>query len=676
MSITLAKRSGIVIISLQTHFFSKFINNKEKSALIIKIINMKKVLIASGVAVLAFAMIAGAQGYTFNSNLTVGSTGADVVALQTALMAAGHNIPAIASGAAAKGYFGSQTKTAVQAYQASKSIPTTGFVGPMTRGALNGGALAVSNCLSGWTSVSYQGAQVCLPPGYTLPGSTPVGTNPTPAPGVVSTPGAEGTLSVTQSNAGVSSTVYEGQTMAAILGFDVEAKNSDILVQRVKLDLGTETKIYNKIYSKVYLVDGNTVLSSLDLNSSTVVKDGSRYTVTFSGFSALVSKNTKKNLTVKVDVRPSIDSTDLSSNYTITLWTTQAVRGVDGAGIDQYAGTSAITKTINVDGSLAESATLKISTNTATQKTVDVVAAEGSDETQYSKLPVLTFDLKAEKDSVMIKDLTVDITKSGTGGATASSTVYLYEGSTEIDNASYSSGSALFSDIDLTVNKDSTRTFTVMVDVDGANGTVSQIAADVDTADVVSENMAGDSITESGSATGETMYVRNLGPIFALVSKSATRTSLSSNDTSGIATSTGTGKFSLTIKAVGGDISFGSAASTTPAFATTSTTVASVYRNSVANGTVAANTAGGTTAKVSYSTPSSGVTVSGETWTLQEGNTVTLDVEYQVTVAGSEANSYAFQMNGVRWYTTTTGQQTSTSMTDKADWRTSSVSLP
>lgn len=624
---------------------------------------MKKVLIASGVALFAIASIAGAQGYTFNTNLTVGSTGADVVALQTWLIANGYSIPSIASGAASKGYFGSQTQTAVKAYQTAKSIPSTGFVGPLTRGALNGGSSApvAVGCPAGYVCTAVGGTTV-----------TPV------TPGVISTPGVEGILSVTQSNAGVSSTVYEGQTMAAVLGFDVEAKNSDILVQRVKLNLGTETKIYNKIYSKVYLVDGSAVLASVDLNSSTVVKDGSNYTVTFSGFNALISKNTKKNLTVKADVRSSIDTTDLSSNYTITLWTTNAVRGIDGAGIDQYAGTSAITKTINVDASLAENATLKVSTNTATQKANDVVAAEGSDEAQYSKLPVLTFDLKAEKDSVKITDLTVDITKSGTGGATASTTVYLYEGSTELDNASYSnsSGSALFSDVDLIVSKDSTRTLTVMVDIDGANGTVSQIAADIDTADVVSENMAGDSITESGSATGETMYVRNLGPVFALVNRSAVRSPLSSNDTSGIATSTGTGKFTLTIKAVGGDISFGSAGSTTPAFATTTTAVASVYRNGAANGTVAANTSSGSSAIVSYSTPSSGVTTNGETWTLQEGNTVTLDVDYQITVAGSSANNYAFQMNGVRWYTSTTGQQTSTSMTDKSDWRTPTVSLP
>lgn len=78
------------------------------------------------------------KGYAFSYNLSAGSEGADVVALQTALMNAGFNIPAITSGAAAKGYFGSQTQAAVRAYQAANGIPNTGFVGPLTRTALNG----------------------------------------------------------------------------------------------------------------------------------------------------------------------------------------------------------------------------------------------------------------------------------------------------------------------------------------------------------------------------------------------------------------------------------------------------------------------------------------------------------------------------------------------------------
>jgi len=621
---------------------------------------MKKLLIASSVAVLAFASVAAAASFT--ANLTVGSTGAEVSALQSTLIAAGYSIPAIQSGAAQPGYFGSQTKTAVMAYQAAKGIPNTGFVGPLTRGALNGGSVAT--------------APATCPVGYVC---TVVGAPTTGTQTGISTVGAEGTLAITTSNSGLASTVYENDSMVGVLGFKAEAKNSDIAIQRVKLNLGNSTKFYNKIFKKVYLTDASgNVLTSSDLNSSTVIKDGSNYYVTLSGFSSVVAKGSTKVYMVKADLYSSIDSTDYDvETYPIQL-ANNGVRGVDGAGIDQYspATGSDVSRTPTISADLVDSATIKLSTNSSTQKSADVVASSGSQENELDKLAILSFDLKAEKDDVTVTDLVVRVAKAGTGGATASSTVYLYDGSTELDSASVSAGTATFSDLNYLVARDATKTLTVKVDVRNANGTASQISANIQTADITAENSRGDSATKSGSASGETFYVRNVGPQFVLSSKAATRTSLSSNDTSGIATSTGAGKFTLTITAVGGDISFGTAASTTPAFSTTSSSIATVYRNSVSNGTISANTAAGTNAIVSYSTPSSGVTQSGQTWTLAEGNSVTLDVEFQMTVSGSSANSYAFQLNGVNWYNSTTGQQTSTSMTDKSDWRTATVSLP
>lgn len=622
---------------------------------------MKKVLIATGFAVLAFASVAGAQGYMFNANLTVGSTGADVVALQDRVMAAGYTIPAIASGAAAKGYFGAQTAAAVKLYQASRGIPNTGFVGPLTRAALNSNSSVVTS----------NPGFVC-PPGYQCiaPGSG-TATNPTNNTGTITTPGVEGTLAATQSSAGISSTVYEGQSMAPVLGIELKAKNSDISVQRIKLDLGTATTIYNKIYSKIYVTEGGNVLASSDLNSSTVIKDGSNYYITVAGFNLLVPKNGSKTIVIKADVRASIDSTDLSSNYTILCVSTNCIRGVDGAGIDQYAGTSAITKTMNVDAELASSATLAVSTNTGTPKAADVVASMDSSEDSYGQLTVLGIDFKAEKDDVTLTDLVVDITKAGTGGATASTTVYLFEGSTEIDNATYSSGSATFSDIDVLIPVNTTKTLWVKIDIAGANGTVSQIAADVDTADVTAENSLGDSLTESGSATGETMYVRNVGPVFTLVSKSIVKSATASQ--SDVSTSTGEATFNLKIKAVGGDIHFGTVASATPMVGT-STTYFKLYKDG-AEVTGASAVLASTT---SYDTPSSGVSTSGLTnsFILQENNEITIPVSIRfegrlLTGALVTGGSYSIGLEGIKWNTST-----SNFMAGKTDWRTSTISLP
>lgn len=81
--------------------------------------------------------------YRFETNLSVGSfwtgksKGADVVALQTLLIAKGFDIPSISSGGASKGVFGAETKSALMRYQASVGIPATGVADPQTRVALN-----------------------------------------------------------------------------------------------------------------------------------------------------------------------------------------------------------------------------------------------------------------------------------------------------------------------------------------------------------------------------------------------------------------------------------------------------------------------------------------------------------------------------------------------------------
>ena len=75
---------------------------------------------------------------SFSADLTIGSTGADVTCLQKALMSAGYDIPAITSGAAGYGYFGSQTKDAVVAWQKAAGVsPTSGYFGPISRAAFN-----------------------------------------------------------------------------------------------------------------------------------------------------------------------------------------------------------------------------------------------------------------------------------------------------------------------------------------------------------------------------------------------------------------------------------------------------------------------------------------------------------------------------------------------------------
>jgi hypothetical protein len=77
--------------------------------------------------------------FTFVRDLSLGSEGADVIALQNRLIQAG------VYGGPVTGYFGPLTLGAVQAYQRKMGIsPTAGYVGPITRAELNKG-LAFGN---------------------------------------------------------------------------------------------------------------------------------------------------------------------------------------------------------------------------------------------------------------------------------------------------------------------------------------------------------------------------------------------------------------------------------------------------------------------------------------------------------------------------------------------------
>ncbi|MDB5259484.1 MAG: stage sporulation protein SpoIID [Candidatus Taylorbacteria bacterium] len=73
----------------------------------------------------------------FQYDMRAGSESSDVALLQGWLMNHGYDIPALRSNGIAKGYFGSQTKTAVIKFQAVSGIPATGVVGPITRGKIN-----------------------------------------------------------------------------------------------------------------------------------------------------------------------------------------------------------------------------------------------------------------------------------------------------------------------------------------------------------------------------------------------------------------------------------------------------------------------------------------------------------------------------------------------------------
>lgn len=591
---------------------------------------------------------------TFTQNLTLGSTGAEVSSLQQYLVAQGHLVmPA----GVAFGYFGPLTQAAVAKWQAANGVaPAVGYWGSISRARY----VAVAG---------------------STPGTTTGGGTVTNVGGGITTPGVEGTITVTSSPVSTGS-VYEGDKMVPVLAFKARAQNSDILVQRVKLDLGTLTTIYNKIYEKVYLVDesGN-VLASADLNSSTVVDEGTNYFITLSGFNYLVPKETTKIFTVKMDVRTSIDSADIDTETFTVRVAADGVRGIDGVGVNQYSPTLATeaTKTLSISTSLLDAASLILSTNTLSPLTQEVVAADGSNDNEKDKVTLLIFNVRAEKDDVLLTDLVATVTRAN-GAATASST-FLYVGDTAIGSASAAVGGATtFNDIDYNIPKNTTKTFTLKADVRNASSVQTTIAASIANSGLTAENSIGDNVQSvSGSATGNSILVTSIGPVFSLVGTptiSKTETPIQNN----YSTSTLSATFQLRIEAVGGDILFGTNASGTPM---------------VSNVTVAGNKSFGiylggalntqvTASSTSFTFPSVGsvVTTGSDSVTLSEGSAITMPITFTYqgnlsTGVGVTNGSYAVGIERINWVGVDAGTlSASTFMAGQTDWRTAGVSLP
>jgi peptidoglycan hydrolase-like protein with peptidoglycan-binding domain len=283
---------------------------------------MKKAIsIAAVGSILAFALVASAAGYTFSNYLSVGSTGADVTALQTWLVANNFSIPSISSGVAAKGYFGSQTKAAVVAYQASVGLPNTGFVGPLTIAKLNagatastGGAMAMS-CPVGFTCTPVAGAVVS-------PVSTSAGT-------AISTPGIPGTLVpniwTSPSNGTV---VYKGQSYD-VSSYKVQSSASDMAVQSIALDFDTRLWLYATsitIHDQTGAVVGQ--VNNLSAANFTELTVGSDYRITIPVSNYVVKAAQTQYLTVNVTFLATSDrATGLIGV------TNFQIRSVDGTGV-------------------------------------------------------------------------------------------------------------------------------------------------------------------------------------------------------------------------------------------------------------------------------------------------------------------------------------------------------
>lgn len=445
---------------------------------------MKKTFKAAIFALaLTVSVGASAQGYVFNNNLTVGSRGADVTALQNALAAAGYFT------ATPTGYFGSVTKTAVMAFQRANSIsPVSGYFGPLTRTVINSGTVTTPT------------TPATCPAGYVCPPTTSTG----------STSGMEGFGEFRLGTQPVDNTNITTNINVPVYGIEVKAKNSDISFERLTLDVsvlnGSSAENPGTFINKITVQDGSTVLATIPVNISSFSKytGTNNYYIQLAGLSSKIMKDNTKTFTV------SFDTNYIDTSRVVTVGAgASGVRVVDGRGISTYNASAVTSRTHTFKKPGASSLTLQADSVTLYPANFEVDSDEGARDALTS-----TFSVKASTGSAKIT--TVTGTTTVTNGTVAN--VYLYRGSTLLSSRSMTGTSTFVFDIEssnIVIGKDSTETFSIKVDVP-SSATSTAVRTSVKA--VGYEKADGSSDIATGAIVGPINFFAKIVPVWSRVS--------------------------------------------------------------------------------------------------------------------------------------------------------------
>jgi peptidoglycan hydrolase-like protein with peptidoglycan-binding domain len=555
---------------------------------------MKKVFSIALVLALAFSFVApvatSAQTMTFTQNLTIGSRGAEVTALQDFLKAAGF-FPATQ---ASTGYFGPITRSAVSAYQASKGItPTAGYFGPITRAQVNAGGsvmppvTSVPGCPAG-ALFNYMTGAACS----TV--TTPV------TPGLT---GVEGTLDTRLATTPTDNSNVRTQTDVAVYGIEFRARIAPVAVQTMDLKVvvsnnGAENP--GTLINTIKIWDGSTVLATVPVNMATFIRDSNQaYYVRISGLNFVVPQDTTKVLTVSF----STNSIDNDRTVTVSGYNTASVRAVSGNGVSSFYDISSFSRqhTFKKPGS----STLTLSAAGATLRSQNF-RANGQDE--LTNVTVASFNLKSQSGDSKLLTVNASTTASGT----MPTRLALYNGSTLVKEVNVASnGDAIFNNLDtasgnMIPGNDSPVTFTVKATYPTTVANASYSSTTINS--VVYETPNGTSADATGSAvTNANQYVYNQAANYTLVGTPTVN--VNSNDgktVSAVAT------FTFNVQALGGNVTLPTGSNFDIRFATN--TAYSVAADSVSATVIPNNNiADGSTAQVTVtaSIASSSMPVAG-----------------------------------------------------------------
>lgn len=495
----------------------------------------------------------GGSSYEFTRDLTVGSTGDDVKALQEWLNANGYTVAA--SGAGSPGsestYFGSRTKAALAKFQAAESItPSVGYFGPKTRAALAAmapvggtiGGTTTEGCAAGAAYSSTTGA----PCTTTTTGGTTVAEEGSITTKLASTPVADANIRTT--------------TNVPVYGIEVTAVSSDMTVDRVDLQVsvtpvGGSANNPGSFVRKIAFYDGSTLLKEQSVANSDFTKDSSdRYHVILTGIGFKVPKGQVKSLTVKFDVT-SLNTSDANRTVAVQGYAGNAnnVRASDTAGLQSYTDMSGSANTRSHTFKPAGASTVTGSINTA--NTPDSTNWRVSSSAGVAEMPMLAFDVKSETGDSKVTKIYIAVYATATAGLP--DTVFLYGDDGTLygtaDTSSLTSGQQTgFTSLSIPVAKDATKKL-ILKATFPTTATAQAASTSIPVNGIQWEQPDGStsSSTPSSALASNDQYMYGAVPKWTLVDKSAV--AVIDSGSAG-ATTTATFKIKLKLTGDGGSV--------------------------------------------------------------------------------------------------------------------------
>ncbi len=460
------------------------------------------------------ATVAGAaSAETFTRNLTIGSTGADVSALQAWLVAKGYLV--MPTGVA-YGYFGGLTRASVAAYQTAKGItPTAGYFGPVTRAAVNAeAAMGTGSTVPGCT------------PGASYSSTTgqPCTTSPT-APGQTGLDGSDGSVTVSYSPyVTTSQTLKKGETKD-IYSVKLKATSGKVAVTRFDVHFSERPWL---VFTKLTLRDSNgTVIATKTLSSQadvTEVTVGSDYLVRFEGFSYTVDPAVEATLIVSATVSA---ASDKITGQTVSITVpTGSIRTINGRGYTDSVGISNTnTVVLSSTGSTGDLFT-RISPSTPDRRIVTTSVSQTTNDVVLG-----TYSLKLQNQGGTVNSLSFNINRSTTAATTSVfQNVRLKVGGNVYGANSLVAGGTTFTNLNFNLPQDQWTDVSLLADVianvSGVSASSTLVAASVVGVD---SNFNTITLTNASNATANDVTLQTSGISVSNMSASYTLTTGGAN---------------------------------------------------------------------------------------------------------------------------------------------------